>query len=328
MDSFPELKKLKIGALSTKDGYSLDGMVEKNRVRDLRKVSFLSVLVADILDRLQWRLRPYEKEKGMADEFIEKSMHMMEESFEMNGPGKKFDKIYAILEGIMQEGKDIIDHDIQKKPLIGIVGEIYLRTHDQANQNLIRIIERYGGEVVNASIAEWVNFTTYENFRKAKIDLNLYLRQFRIGKVKENLSKLVGFGADLLYQELRQKQIYKRTRSLIDLAEDHRIESLEEVLKEEDLYSFDLGTEACLSISGILEYARCGFNGIVNVYPFTCMPSTITSSIARPIMDKLGLPYLDTPYDSSYQPGREMAIRTFMYQAHQNFKRSGRAMDN
>ena len=126
---------------------------------------------------------------------------------------------------------------------------------------------------------------------------------------------------------MRQKQIYKRIRSLIDLAEDHRVEDLEELLKEDNLYSFELGTEACLSISGILEYAKGGFNGVVNVYPFTCMPSTITSSIARPLMDKIGLPYLDTPYDSSFQPSREMAIRTFMYQAYQNFKRNGREMD-
>ena len=85
-----------------------------------------------------------------------------------------------------------------------------------------------------------------------------------------------------------------------------------------------MGTEACLSIAGIVEYAREGYNGVVNVYPFTCMPSTITSAIVKPLMNRLRIPYLDTPYDSSIQPGREAAIRTFMYQAHQHFKRHGR----
>ena len=99
---------------------------------------------------------------------------------------------------------------------------------------------------------------------------------------------------------------------------------IENTLKEEDLFSFDAGTEACLSISGIVEYAREGYNGVVNVYPFTCMPSTTTSAIVKPLMNKLGVPYLDTPYDSSFQPGREAAIRTFMYQAHQHFNRHGR----
>jgi hypothetical protein len=137
------------------------------------------------------------------------------------------------------------------------------------------------------------------------------------------LKKIVGCWTELSYQQLRQKQVYKRARALIDLAEDHRVRRLEKTLKQGDLLSFDIGTEACLSIPGILEYVRDGFNGVVNVYPFTCMPSTITSAIVKPLMDKFGTPYLDSPYDSGFQPGREAAIRTFMYQAYQHFKRNG-----
>jgi predicted nucleotide-binding protein (sugar kinase/HSP70/actin superfamily) len=324
LDSFPQLDRVKIGALTTKDGYSLDGIIEEERVRDLRKTAYFSVVVADILDRLLWRIRPYEKEPGMTDDFIERSMNTMEGAFETQGPSKDFDKILDTLEEIIQEGKAIIDPDIPPKPLIGIVGEIYLRTHVQANQDLIRVLERYGAEVVNASIAEWVNYTTYDRLRDARVGFRMNLKQFRPGRLKEHLKEIIIFGGELLYQELRQKQVYKRVRSLIDLAEDHKVAHLENILKEDDLFSFDAGTEACLSISGIIEYARAGYNGVVNIYPFTCMPSTTTSAIVKPLMNKLGTPYLDTPYDSSFQPGREAAIRTFMYQAYQHFKRHGR----
>lgn len=327
LDSFPQLDRVKIGALTTKDGYSLDGIIEEERVGDLRKTAYFSVVVADILDRLLWRIRPYEKEPGMTDDFIERSMKAMENAFETHGPNKNFDKILDKLEEIVQEGKAIIDPDIPPKPLIGIVGEIYLRTHVQANQDVIRVLERYGAEVVNASIAEWVNYTTYDRLRDARIGFRMDLKQFRPGRLKEHLKEIISFGGELLYQELRQKQVYKRVKSLIDLKKDHRVAHLESILKEDDLYSFDAGTEACLSISGIIEYARAGYNGVVNVYPFTCMPSTTTSAIAKPLMNKLGTPYLDTPYDSSFQPGREAAIRTFMYQAYQHFKRHGRKGD-
>ena len=57
-----------------------------------------------------------------------------------------------------REAALIIDHNIPQKPLIGIVGEIYLRTHVRSNQDLIRTLEKHGAEVVNASIIEWVNF--------------------------------------------------------------------------------------------------------------------------------------------------------------------------
>ena len=328
LDSFPKLDRVKIGALTSGDGYSLAGIIEKERVKDLRKAAYFSVVVADIMDRLLWRIRPYEKEPGMTDDFIERSMTAMEDMFEECGVSKDFDKILDRLDEVIQEGKAIIDPNIPPKPLIGIVGEIYLRTHVQANQDLIRVLERYGGEVVNASIAEWMNYTTYDRLRDARIQFRMNLKQFHPGRLKMHLKKILSFGGELFYQELRQKQVYKRVQLLIDLAGDHKVAHLENILKQEDLFTFDAGTEACLSISGIVQYAREGYNGVVNVYPFTCMPSTTTSAIVKPLMNKLGTPYLDTPYDSSFQPGREAAIRTFMYQAYQHFKRHGRKKQN
>jgi predicted nucleotide-binding protein (sugar kinase/HSP70/actin superfamily) len=323
IDSFPDLAGVKIGALTTKDGYSLDGIIEADRVRDLRKTSYLSVVVADILDRLLWRVRPYEKVPGMTDEFIERGMHLLEQVFETYGAAMDFERILCRLDDVVEEGRSLIDPAISPKPIIGMVGEIYLRTHVHANQDLIRLLEKYGAEVVNASIAEWMNYTSYDRLREAKIGFRLNLRQFRIGAMKAHLKKMLNYGGDLLYQQFRQRQVYKRVKGLIDLAEDHKIADLEGILEVEDLFNFDVGTEACLSIAGIVEYVRGGYDGVVNVYPFTCMPSTITSAIIKPLMSRLRIPYLDTPYDSSFQPGRETAIRTFMYQAYQHFKRHG-----
>jgi len=324
LDSFPELRGLKIGSLTTTNGYSLSGMIEENRIGDFRKAAYFAVIVADILDRLLWRIRPYEKEAGMTDAFIEQSTHVMADIFEAYGPKKEFDKILDRLDDMIQEAKSIINPGISPKPLIGVVGEIYLRSHVHANQDLIRVLERFGAEVVNASIAEWMNYISYDRLRDAKIGFRLNLKQGRLGEMWRHIKDTLSIGGELLYQQARQKQAYKRARSLIDLAGDHKVGLLEDILNEEDMFSFDAGTEACLSIAGIVEYAREGYNGVVNVYPFTCMPSTTTSAIARPLTNKLRVPYLDTPYDGSFQTGREAAIRTFMYQAHQHFRRNGR----
>ena len=324
LDSFPELRKVKIGSLTSENSYALKGMIEKERTRDFRKAAYFSVVIGDILDRLLWRIRPYERKQGVTDDFIERSMMTMADYFESYGAKKDFDRILDKLEAVIEEGKTLIDPDIPPKPLIGIVGEIYLRTHVHSNQDVIKMLERYGAEVVNATIAEWVDYTTYDRMREAKIGLRLNLKQFRFDKVKSCLKQVLSHGGDLLYQHVRLDQAYKRVRPLLDLAGDHKVEHLEKVLKKHDLYSFDLGTEACLSIAGIVEYMHQGYNGVVNVYPFTCMPSTITSSIMRPIMNRERIPFLDAPYDGTYQPGREAAIRTFMYQAFQHSKRHGR----
>jgi predicted nucleotide-binding protein (sugar kinase/HSP70/actin superfamily) len=324
LDSLPDLNRLKIGSLTTDDGYSLSGIIDSQRVSDLRRSSYFSVVVADILDRLLWRIRPYEKEPGITDAFIEGSMHRMEEVFEKCGPGKEFDRILDEMGQVIQEGKALVDADIPRKPLIGMVGEIYVRSHVHANQDLIRVLERYGAEVVNASIAEWMNYTSYDRLRDAKIAFRLSIKQLRFGPVKKHLKRILGFGSELSYQEFRQKKVYDRLACQIGIVRDHKVGHLEGILKKNDVFSFDAGTEACLSIPGIMEYARAGYNGVVNVYPFTCMPSTITSSIIKPMMNQLGIPYLDTPYDAGIQPGREAVIRTFMYQAYQHFHQHGR----
>jgi len=323
LDSFHELKKLKIGSLTSDNSYTPDGMIEKGRSTGFRKAAYFSVVVADVLDRLLWRIRPYEKEDGSADEFIENAMVKMEQAFERYGAGRDFDHILEILDEIFLEGRAIIDPAIPQKLLIGVVGEIYLRTHVHANQDVIRTLEKYGAEVVNASIAEWVNYTTYDRLRDAKIGLYLNMKQFRLGKVNHYLKEILNYGLKLFYQQKKQDQVYRRAKEFIDIRRDHRVGHLESILLEDDIYSFDVGTEACLSISAIIQYMREGYNGVVNVYPFTCIPSTVTSSIVKPIMNRLKVPYLDTPYDGTTQPGREAAIRTFMYQADQHFKRQG-----
>jgi hypothetical protein len=133
---------------------------------------------------------------------------------------------------------------------------------------------------------------------------------------------MMDFGIDLSYQQFRQRQVYKKTLRLIDVAEDHKISHLESILKEDDIYAFDVPTETCLSVSGILASAKAGYDGVVNVYPFTCMPGNTTSAIIRPALTKLGIPYLEYPCDGSFQPGREAAIRTFMYQASRHSMRA------
>ncbi len=324
LDSFPELRNVRISSITSRDDYSLDGMIGKEKVGKFRKTLYFSIVVGDILNRLTWRIRPYEREPGLTDDFIERSMRLTAGAFEAQGAENGFTKILDMLEKIIEEGKSIIDPAVPPKPLVGIVGEIYLRSHDQANQNLISTLERHGAEVVNASIAEWINYTSYNRMRDAKIDFRLNLKMLRLRLMMEALKKIAAFGRDFYYQQFKQKQIYKRVGSLIDIAGDHRVAYLEKILNKEDPFSFDVGTEACLSISGMMAYAGSGFNGVVNVYPFTCMPGTVTLSIAKPLMGRRRVPYLDAPCDVGLQPGREAAVRAFMFQVFQHFKRNGR----
>jgi predicted nucleotide-binding protein (sugar kinase/HSP70/actin superfamily) len=324
LDALPDLKALKISALTTTDNYSPDGLIEKGNVQRFKKAACLSFVVADVLDRFTWRARPYEKTPGLTDAFSEQALQRLGSVLEAHGAQAPFDPVVRELEAILTEGRQIIDPGIPPKPLIGMVGEIFLRMHRDSNQDLIQVLERYGAEVVNASLAEWINYISYDGLRQARKRLRLGLRLLAGREIKAALKDLLSFGIALLFQEKTQKAVFKRAQARLNIAGDHRVGHLEKILDTSGIYSFDIPTEACLSIPGVLHCAHGGYNGVVNVYPFTCMPGTTTSAVVRPIMNELSFPFLDTPYDGSIQPNREAAIRTFMYQAQQHMERNGR----
>ena len=325
LDSITGLDRLKIVTLTAENNYSLDGLLPKEKVLEFRKAAYLSVVIGDVLDRLLWRIRPYEKKEGEADIFINNAMERMTEFFSKYSSGKNIHKIVDELEEFVKKSREVIDPDIPRKPIVAVVGEIYVRSHLKTNQDTIRMLEKYGAEVVNASVGEWINYITYDQVRMAKRDLKIGLKSLRIKDIKDSLFRYLKYSITLFYQYMQQRKIYGLALKYIDIQEDHKIGHLEKNLKNNNAFSFEVGTEACLSIPSALEYARKGFNGVVNIFPFTCMPSNLTSSIAKPLMSRLHTPYLDVSYDGSFQPGREPALRTFMYQAYQHFKVNGRA---
>jgi len=324
LDTLPGLERVQITSLSSDDAYDLAGLVPTEKLQEFRKAGFLSIVVGDILDRLLWRIRPYERSEGITDAFILQARMRLSESFAKHSSTGNLTPILLDLEEIVKQAKGLIDPSIPRKPLIGVVGEIYVRTHVKSNQDTIRVLERYGAEAVNASLGEWINYTTYDQVRMARIALRLHLKSLQLKEIKKDLLKYLKFGLTLLYQYMQQRKVYRMVRNYIDVIEDHKIGHLDRVLIKNNAFSFEVGTEACLSISSALVLARHGYNGIVNIFPFTCMPSNLTASIAKPLMAKLNVPYIDVSYDGSFQPGREAALRTFMYQASQHCKAHGR----
>lgn len=316
LDSLSDFSGISISYLTTEDSYDTKGILPQQEARDFRKLAYVSTIVADVLDRICWRVRPYEIKKGVTKKVILQGLWELTRLIEDRGRELPFDEIYDLISDIAKRASKLIDPKIPRKPQIGIVGEIYLRSHPPSNQYLINKIEEYGGEVTNASLGEWINYITYEGIRKLKLEMEkeIGLKRCNISftSIKDLLSKKI----EMEYQKSKQKKIYNAALKHLDIKVDHTIEHLEKKLQHDSIYSFQVGTEACLSISGALAYLEENFHGIVNVYPFTCMPSTITSAILKPMLRKRHIPYIDTPYDGTIYPNREIALRTFMYQAY------------
>lgn len=318
LDRFEEFKDVPIVYVSTENAYATNGIIPPERAPIFRRLAYVAVIIADVLDRTVWRVRPYELRPGMTDSFMEKALQAMASRIEEIGASLEFEKLRRLLEDIVATARTFVDPRQPARPRIGIVGEIYLRTHPDSNQNIVRQLEEFGGEVVDASLGEWINFVSFERARKLHRRMKVAWKEGDHKALRQATRQWLGMEIEKLYQAWRQRQVYSSACKHLDIQPDHTIGQIERRLDANRLFTFAIGTEAALSIGGALEYAHHGFDGIVNVFPFTCMPSTICSAILKPLLHQMKIPYLDAPYDGSIQPNREVALRTFLYQAKQH----------
>jgi predicted nucleotide-binding protein (sugar kinase/HSP70/actin superfamily) len=320
LDRFEEFRDVPIVYLSTRNAYSTESIMPPERSSAFRKLSYVAVVVADVMDRMVWRIRPYEIREGMTDSFADKAIDLIAAAIESIGESLRFEVLHELVEEIAGTAATFIDPRKPPRPRIGIVGEIYLRSHPDSNQNLIRQLEMYGAEVLDASIAEWINFVSFEQSRKLQRDMKSAWAARDYENLRGVFRDLVSIEIEKLYQKWQQYRVYRRAWRHLDIPGDHSIASIERKLDSDRLFNFAIGTEAALSIGGALAYAHDGFDGVVNVFPFTCMPSTICTAVLKPLLHKMKIPYLDAPYDGTIQPNREVALRTFIYQAKQHMK--------
>ena len=73
--------------------------------------------------------------------------------------------------------------------------------------------------------------------------------------------------------------------------------------------------EAALSVGKSVNWIEQGFDGIINVMPFTCMPGTIVTATSKRIREKYKVPWLNLAFDGLEQGTTETRLEAFMYQA-------------
>ena len=64
----------------------------------------------------------------------------------------------------------------------------------------MRVLERFGGEVVVASIGEWINYVTYDMAREQKRNLKLALLKRDFSSLRGILNDLISTEIEIYYQ--------------------------------------------------------------------------------------------------------------------------------
>lgn len=266
-----------------------------------RLMAWNAVVTMDLLQQLLHRFRPYELNAGDADDIYARSLEKIMDAARQGG-GKLLGEA---MQWIGRQYESMPQMKEQNKPIIGVIGEIYVRFTPYANQGVVRRVEELGGEVVLASMMEWLYLTTWNPAYYAWIKGNR--RESIMHKVTE------------YYQRYREHTYTKSVAHLLRFPNEPTTGELRELVKP--YFEPDIQTEAVMSLAKAVELAKHGASGILAVMPFSCMPGLITAAIAPKLREDFNnIPWLDLSFDLQKSTNVQTRLEAFMYQA-QHFQR-------
>ena len=288
-------KDVPIVSPDSSDSYSSQfGEVGSN----FRRLAWRGLLAIDFLEKLAREYRPYETVPGEADGAFDESLKLVVRGLERGG-----DHVFTALEKVRDLFREVkIDRDRGCTPIIGVVGEIYLRSNRFTNNNLVHLIESLGGEAWVAPVTEWVFYTNNRRFEES-LSAGRYV-DFIKGYITDRVQQV---------DEERMLKIFGGV-----LRNPHEAE-IEEILRHSAPYMhFSFGGEAILSIGKAIDYINKGASGIVNAMPFTCMPGMVATAISGKVREQFrDIPWLNMTYDGQEGVNDITRLEAFMHQARQ-----------
>jgi len=265
--------------------------------QDPTRLAWNGIAAIDVLFKALLALRPFEISPGEVEQTYNHYLQAICRAIGNNANENELVRIMRDAAGAF--GKIKLDRSINK-PHIGVVGEIYVRSHVFSNAYLVSRLETLGARVSLASFAEWMYYTNFTRKRTSK----------REGQWKGALLNW--------YKDKLQKRIERRLAEpfddIIDNAAEPPVEHVMELAQPYIHDSFE--GEAILSVGKMIEYHHLGTDGVVNVGPFTCMPSTVVAAVMKKMAVKLdGMPAITITYDGQGDPTLDTRLEAFVDQA-------------
>lgn len=264
---------------------------------EFRNLAWQGIVAVDFLQKALWRTRPYEKDPGAADAVYEESLEQIKIRMAEDGTSG----LIEALEGIGKKFESI-ETGARDRPLIGVVGEIYVRANELCNCNLVRLIEDLGGEVRVAPMAEWLYYTN----RKKKQD------GFRD---RDFLKFLKGWAKDLV-QHYGERKVKRKFTDYLDESDLSEPPVSELVDNSHPYIPEDYRGEPVLEIGKAVDYAKEGADGVITVTPFSCMPGSMIISVSNLVKkDHQNIPWLNLTFDAQQSTNIRTRLEPFIFQA-------------
>lgn len=223
----------------------------------LGKKAVLGVLYGDLFMRILYRVRPYEAVAGSTNKLYDSWVEKCQKNVE-NGSMREFKKnVYAIV----KDFDELPLLDI-KKPRVGLVGEILVKFHPTANNDIVNIIESEGGEAV---MPDLVDFFLY-SFYNARFKYEHY-------DGKKSTMQLCNAGIKLI--DFLRKDMVKALEASKRFVPPSNIEHLAQ--KASEVVSLgNMCGEGWFLTGEMIELIEEGAPNIVCMQPFACLPNHVT----------------------------------------------------
>jgi predicted nucleotide-binding protein (sugar kinase/HSP70/actin superfamily) len=252
-----------------------------------------AVIASDALRKLTYLFRPYESTPGTVDRIEEDSLSKLCAILSDDGPASR--RQLNLLSGAFEEVRDRmvripLKEERGTRPLIGMVGEIFIRFNSESNQRIVRRIEALGGEVWIADISEWVWYTNAERERRFRESGTPLSPGMAAAKIRRWV------------QKHDEEKILAPLKAVFRGREETAVETLLDYSRPYLPQEKAMG-EMTLNTGKAIAFGKSGCDGVIDASPFTCMNGIVTEAVYPHVSrDSGGMPirifYFDgVPFD-------------------------------
>ncbi len=243
---------LNISGLEGNPGFKLTPRLINNLVK--------ACVLGDLLLAVSLRIRPYEVHSGETDRIMRNWVGGLYNAF---SHGKNV-KLNATVDKIIEAFDKIAVDESTNKPKVGVVGEILVKFHPGANNNIIEVIEREGGEAVMPGLLDFLFYCLYnKNFSRDNLG------------TKPSTAVLCNLG--IWFMEKYRKHTKKAMQANPKFAAraPQHIATIADGAK--DILQLGHCTGEGWFLTGeMIELIKSGVPNIACVQPFACLPNHVT----------------------------------------------------
>ena len=225
--------------------------------RGLVNKCLIGLVYGDLLMRVLYRVRPYEKIKGSSNLLYDSWVEKCRESVASGKLGLFKRNVHKIVKDF-----DNIELNDTVKPKVGLVGEILVKFHPTANNSVVDIIEREGAEAVMPDLTDFLLYCAY--------DANFKYRYLSGTLLKKLINNMVISAIEFYRREMKKA-----------LGKSRRFHPPSTIYKlaEEASQILSLGNqtgEGWFLTAEMIELIKSGAGNIVCMQPFACLPNHVT----------------------------------------------------